>query len=164
MPTTTDLIDKARVLLALDEYMHMLNTEYRPEGYSFTAEPSGKNYRIVMRTGHEYGTSVHAFVDGNTGDLLKAAGWKVPAKGVRYNILTEMDLIRFAYTNGSRSGGASAWAGGYLYTDGVKAMRKAFAAPRTNECVVVPGQDGLTLWDCECSECVHAQRQADDLA
>ena len=30
-----------------------------------------------------HGRSVHAFVDIATGDLLKAAGWKAPAKGAR---------------------------------------------------------------------------------
>lgn len=32
---------------------------------------------------------VHFFVDALTGDILKAAGWKAPAKGARYNIATE---------------------------------------------------------------------------
>lgn len=35
---------------------------------------------------------VYAFVDRSTGDLYKAASWKVPAKGKRYNGSELMDL------------------------------------------------------------------------
>jgi hypothetical protein len=37
---------------------------------------------------------VHAFVEIETGDLLKAAGWKAPAKGARGNILDDADFAR----------------------------------------------------------------------
>lgn len=40
------------------------------------------NYRGVSR-------SVHAFVDPNTGDVYKPAGWKAPAKIARYNLLND---------------------------------------------------------------------------
>lgn len=47
--------------------------------------------------GAHYGTSssrsVHAFI-GEDGMLYKAAGWKTPAKGARYNLQLDMDLIR----------------------------------------------------------------------
>ena len=33
--------------------------------------------------------SVHSFIDRSTGDVLKPAGWKTPAKGVRGNIHDE---------------------------------------------------------------------------
>lgn len=29
------------------------------------------------------------------------------------------------------------------------------------DCIVVPGKDLPTLWDCECHECVRLQRQAE---
>lgn len=76
-------------------------------GYRFAAEQSGRNYRIVMYTGPREGGSVHAFIDRTTGDVFKPEGWKKPAKGVRYNLVTEYDLVaeRFHY------------AGGYLYAD-----------------------------------------------
>ena len=49
--------------------------------------------------------SVHAFIDKNTGDVYKPASWAAPAKGVRYNILRDLDLLR----------GRADWTGGYLY-------------------------------------------------
>jgi hypothetical protein len=55
--------------------------------------------------------SVHAFLDPATGDVYKAAGWKAPAKGARYNLLDDASyttmLARLALPGG--------WAGGYLY-------------------------------------------------
>lgn len=95
---------RALVAAAIDKFVAMANEPDRhPENISFHAEPSGKKYRIVETA---YGQrSVHAFVDGDTGDLLKAAGWKVAAKGARYNLLTEFDIIAKNFT----------WSGGYLY-------------------------------------------------
>jgi hypothetical protein len=54
--------------------------------YNISVERLRKYWRIVMDNG---GRSVHAFVDPTTGDVLKAAGWKAPAKGVRYNLLND---------------------------------------------------------------------------
>ena len=51
--------------------------------------------------------SVHAFVDKKTGELYKAASFKAPAKGVRFNLLVIKErewLLEHAD-----------WAGGYLY-------------------------------------------------
>lgn len=88
---------------AIDTFVAFANAN-SPDGHEYEAEPSGSKYRIVQ-TYRGTGRAVHAFVDGDTGDLLKAAGWKVPAKGVRYNLLTEMDAVRDNFT----------WSGGYLY-------------------------------------------------
>jgi hypothetical protein len=44
-----------------------------------------KNLRIVLE--EDGRRSVFCFIDRKTGDVLKAAGWKAPAKGVRGNIL-----------------------------------------------------------------------------
>jgi len=50
-------------------------------------------------------TSVHAFVDKKNGDLYKANSWKAPAKGVRFNLFTDIDVLtQLADTHG-----------GYLY-------------------------------------------------
>ncbi len=51
----------------------------------------GKRYEIVQRAeyaqdGREITRSGHCFVDLATGDVLKCASWKVPAKGARGNI------------------------------------------------------------------------------
>lgn len=34
------------------------------------------------------------------------------------------------------------------------------AAPAKVRCIVVPGKDTFTLWDCECSDCRRLQREA----
>jgi hypothetical protein len=53
----------------------------------------GKRYiRLVIDWGGQ--RSVHAFVDIITGDLLKAAGWKAPAKGARGNVLDDESFAR----------------------------------------------------------------------
>lgn len=46
-----------------------------------------KNFRIVAD--HAGQNSVYVFVEKATGDILKSASWKVPAKGVRGNIFSE---------------------------------------------------------------------------
>jgi hypothetical protein len=56
--------------------------------YGITVDPLRKYWRVVMTTSGD-AASVHAFVDPTTGDVLKAAGWKSPAKGVRYNLLDD---------------------------------------------------------------------------
>jgi hypothetical protein len=38
--------------------------------------------------------SAHSFVDIETGDVLKAAGWKVPAKHARGNIFDESNGLK----------------------------------------------------------------------
>lgn len=78
--------------------------------YFYTAEPSGRNYRIVMHDRPNGAGSVHAFIDRTTGDVYKAEGWKRPAKGVRYNLLTQWDLITEVWT----------WNSGWLYADRVR--------------------------------------------
>ena len=119
MTATEILTQKLTVATAVDQYIEMLNGGYLPEGYSFTAEPSGSKYRIVM---HSNQKSVHAFVDGLTGDILYPAGWKAPTKRVCYNLLAELELLRTVY--GSTSGN---WTGRYLYADQIKKDRTTFS-------------------------------------
>mgnify|MGYP004011643835 FL=1 len=79
---------------------------YDAPTYKFYIEEGRKYHKIVM----EYETgqkSVHAFVDKKTGELYKAASFKAPAKGVRFNLLVIKErewLLEHAD-----------WAGGYLY-------------------------------------------------
>lgn len=61
--------------------------------YGIEVEPLRKYWRIVQ-IGRGAGRSVHAFVDPTTGDVLKAAGWKSPAKGVRYNLLDDESFAK----------------------------------------------------------------------
>lgn len=49
----------------------------------------GKRYIKIIRNAQGVGGSVHCFVDATNGDVLKAAGWKVPAKHARGNIFDE---------------------------------------------------------------------------
>lgn len=65
-------------------------------------DPRKKYVRIVVSSS-EYDRSVYCFVDKTTGDVLKSASWKAPAKGVRGNIfnpdhgLTRMGPFGAAY-------------------------------------------------------------------
>lgn len=62
------------------------------------APEGGRKYqRVVVTQRYENNpngvldgqSSVYCFIDLNTGDILKAAGWNSPAKGVRGNIFNE---------------------------------------------------------------------------
>ena len=80
---------------------------------------NGEKYKFIMETGRKYhkivmitdggNRSVHAFVDKKTGEVYKAASFKAPAKGVRFNLLIIKEreyLLNPANCD---------WAGGYLY-------------------------------------------------
>ena len=51
---------------------------------TFSAETGRKYIRIVI-TNHSQ-RSVYCFIERETGNILKDAGWKAPAKGARGNI------------------------------------------------------------------------------
>jgi hypothetical protein len=68
---------------------------------------TGKKYHKVIMVDGGSSRSVHAFVDKNTGSVLKSASWKAPAKGERYNLLIIKDR-EWLFENAS-------WCGGYLY-------------------------------------------------
>jgi hypothetical protein len=55
-------------------------------GSLFTTEIGSKNIRIVRSSVQGESRSVHCFVQIATGDILKSASWKQPAKGARGNI------------------------------------------------------------------------------
>lgn len=59
--------------------------------YKFTCEEGKRYYKIIS----EYYSqkSVHAFVDKNTGDVYKPAGWKAPAKGARFNLFRDIEYM-----------------------------------------------------------------------
>lgn len=56
---------------------------------TFEVKTSKRYAKVVRRGGEEFGWSVHCFVDITNGDVLKAAGWKAPAKHARGNIFDE---------------------------------------------------------------------------
>ena len=77
------------------KYLKIINQQY---------DDMGPNPSYEYRNG-----SVHAFIDRETGDVYKPAGWAKPAKHVRYNLLERKDReYLFDYKNID-------WAGGYLY-------------------------------------------------
>jgi hypothetical protein len=75
------------------------------KGYApiFSVEEGRKYLKIIMSTSGN--RSIHAFIDRVTGDVYKAANWKSPAKGIRYNLLEDPESC---YQRAD-------WAGGYLY-------------------------------------------------
>ena len=77
------------------KYLKIINQQY---------DDMGPNPSYEYRNG-----SVHAFIDRETGDVYKPAGWAKPAKHVRYNLLERSDRnFLFDWKN-------VGWAGGYLY-------------------------------------------------
>jgi hypothetical protein len=68
---------------------------------------SGKKYHKIILVDGGGSRSVHAFVDKQTGSVLKSASWKTPAKGERYNLLIIKDR-EWLFENAD-------WSGGYLY-------------------------------------------------
>ena len=78
----------------------------RSDDYKFYIESGRKYHKIIMETGAG-SRSVHAFVDKKTGEVYKAASFKAPAKGVRFNLCIISDR-EWLLENAD-------WAGGYLY-------------------------------------------------
>ena len=73
--------------------------------YDFFIEEGRKYLKIVMDA--RGSKSVHAFVDKKTGEVYKAASFKSPAKGVRYDLRLIKDR-EWLLENAD-------WAGSYLY-------------------------------------------------
>ena len=53
--------------------------------YKFHIQEGRKYHKILMETNSQ-SESVHAFVDKKTGEVYKAASYKSPAKGVRFDL------------------------------------------------------------------------------
>jgi hypothetical protein len=67
-----------------------------------TVQNGQKNVRIVRTQEGMTSDSVHCFINKENGDILKAAGWKAPAKHARGNIY--VDLLK----------GVNVWGADYL--------------------------------------------------
>ena len=86
--------------------------------YKYVIQKGRKYLKIVQQQFDDMGPnpsykyrngSVHAFIDRETGDVYKPAGYNKPAKHVRYNLLERSDReFLFNWRN-------TGWAGGYLY-------------------------------------------------
>ena len=74
--------------------------------YKFYIESGRKYHKIIMETG-DGSRSVHSFVDKKSGDVYKAASFKAPAKGIRFNLCIMSDR-EWLLENAD-------WAGEYLY-------------------------------------------------
>lgn len=73
--------------------------------YDFTFESGKKYHKIIMNANGS--RSVHAFIDKKTGEVYKAASFKSPAKGVRYD-LRIIEQREWLFENAD-------WSGSYLY-------------------------------------------------
>ena len=75
----------------------------------------GKKYLKVVREEYDErndrwrATTVHAFINTETGEVYKPASWKAPAKHVRFNLSNDLDRQNLHDPN------FVGWAGGYLY-------------------------------------------------
>ena len=76
------------------------------DNYKFNIQTGRKYHKIIM-TDCSGSNSVHAFVDKKTGELYKAASFKAPAKGVRFD-LRIIEQREWLFENCD-------WAAGYLY-------------------------------------------------
>ena len=79
---------------------------------SFFIEKGRKYYKVCLRWKQinrqfKDDISVHCFVDKLTGEVYKPAGWKKPAKHVRFNMSDDVNRAKLY--------NVCDWAGGYLY-------------------------------------------------
>ena len=81
---------------------HLNNTMDKPDGYEYELNTRGSKYFKVEMLSHG-SRSVYCFINKRNGEILKAAGWRAPAKGSRGSV-----LVPDSYKN-------SDWSGGWLY-------------------------------------------------
>ena len=88
------------------------------QNYQLRYPNSNTSVTFTMKYGKKYikviqdNSSVHSFIDRNTGQVYKPASYKSPAKHVRYDLRIISDRAKLhdpKYTD---------WAGGYLYLRG----------------------------------------------
>ena len=87
----------------IDRYIAGLQRDFDSKGFTnikrgFATEEGRKYIKIVDgylddNGGMLQSRSVVAFINKETGDVLKPAGWNAPAKGVRYNLYTDIDYL-----------------------------------------------------------------------
>ncbi len=88
--------------LYIDGQQAIINAYWTRSGYTHSAPPAvtgtdGKRYvRIVKTAANGSGRSAMAFIDKTTGDVLKSASWKAPAKHSRGNIFDKYNGLETA--------------------------------------------------------------------
>ena len=89
--TNTDLANFAEKLIAMLAAHHQTakNVGNAP---TIQIQPGQRYARLALVDGMHGGLSAYCFVDLTNGDLLKAAGWKAPAKGKRGSIFADNPL------------------------------------------------------------------------
>ena len=95
-------------LMLCDALQQNHQRQYPNSGRNYSyALISGRKYHKVMQCVDGQTESVHAFIDKKTGEVYKAASYKSPAKGVRFDLrLIEQREWLFEHAD---------WAGSYLY-------------------------------------------------
>jgi len=73
--------------------------EYKAEFRPTISAMDGKRYVRIVRSDIS-SRSAMAFIDKTTGDVLKSASWKAPAKHARGNILDEYNGLKTASSFG----------------------------------------------------------------
>ena len=95
-------------LMLCDALQQNHQRQYPNSGRNYSyALISGRKYHKVMQCVDGQTESVHAFIDKKTGEVYKAASYKAPAKGVRYD-LRLIEQREWLFENAD-------WAGSYLY-------------------------------------------------
>ncbi len=90
---------EARIIEFVDNLAKLYTADYARRSYlpfagHFKIEYGTKNARIVIvDAGQQYG-SVYCFIDLSNGDILKADGYKKPAKGARGSIWNDECDVR----------------------------------------------------------------------
>ena len=95
-------------LMLCDALQQSHQRQYPNSGRNYSyALISGRKYHKLMQCVNGETESVHAFIDKKTGEVYKAASYKSPAKGVRFD-LRLIEQREWLFENAD-------WAGGYLY-------------------------------------------------
>ena len=101
-------LNVTKYALMLCDALQQSHQRSHPNGRNYSyALISGRKYHKVMQCVDGQTESVHAFIDKKSGEVYKAASYKAPAKGVRFNLLI-IEEREFVLENCD-------WAGGYLY-------------------------------------------------
>lgn len=84
----------SKVQDSLDRYVDHLS-QLTDSRYAWGYDVGTKYVRVWIQSkdSHVTNKTVHSFVDKTNGDLLKPASWRAPAKGVRFNLVTDWDTI-----------------------------------------------------------------------